>query len=186
MLAGIFATKKRAACLATLRANKKASCRSSRAGRIQFRATDRTPEAKPTPPPDPGWIELPQAIRNRAAALRGRPVELSFKLLRIRRSARSAGGSSCARRSSGPRGSGRAGLTGRSGCASRASVTRRCGLVMMAAMMMMGRARRCVRGRHAGLSRRCCHARLRRWCRRRSLGKCRHRHRGGEESCGED
>jgi len=35
--------------------------------------------------PDPEWIDLLQAIRNRAAALRGRPVELSLKLLRIGR-----------------------------------------------------------------------------------------------------
>ena len=164
MLAGIFATKKRAACLATLRANKRRRAGRREPGSIRFRATDRTPEAKPTPPPDPGRIELPQAIRNRAAALRSRPVELSLKLLRI---GRRSHGRRCFR-------------------SRRRHVAARGGRLVMMATMMMGRARRCVRGRHAGLSRRCCHARLSRWCRRRSLCESRHRHRGGEESCGED
>jgi hypothetical protein len=164
MLAGIFVTKKRAACLATLRANKR-----RRAGRREpdqsgFAQLTERRQAQPTPPPDPRWIELTQAIRNRAAALRSRPVELSLKLLRIGRRSHCRRCFRCRRRH----------IAARRGC-----------LVMMAAMMM-GRARRCVRGRHARLSRRCCHARLSRWCCRRGLCESWHRHRGGEESCGED
>ena len=85
MLAGIFAAKKRAACFATLRAEKRRRASHREPDQSRLRATDRSPEAKQTPPPDPEWIELPQAIRNRATALRSRPVELSLKLLRIRR-----------------------------------------------------------------------------------------------------
>jgi hypothetical protein len=57
MLAGIFATKKRAACFATLRGKKRRRA-SHRAPEIRVRVIDRSPEAEPTPPPDPEWIDL--------------------------------------------------------------------------------------------------------------------------------
>jgi hypothetical protein len=57
MLAGFFATKKRAAYFATLRVKKRRRAKLSRAGQIRLRAIDRAPEAKPTLPPDPEWIE---------------------------------------------------------------------------------------------------------------------------------
>ena len=50
MLAGIFATKKRAACFATPRGKKRRRA-SHRAPEIRVRVIDRSPEAEPTPPP---------------------------------------------------------------------------------------------------------------------------------------
>ena len=57
MLAGIFPTKNRAACFATLRAKKRRRACRREPVCFRFRATDRSPEAEPTPPPDPEWIE---------------------------------------------------------------------------------------------------------------------------------
>ena len=58
MVAGIFAAKKRAAYITTLRAKKRRRAKLSRAGQTRLHAIDRAPEAKPTLPPDPEWIEV--------------------------------------------------------------------------------------------------------------------------------
>ena len=87
MLAGMFAAKKRAACFNDAAHEQKGvvPAVASRTRFTQLRATDPQPEAKPTLPPTLSGWNLLQAIRNRAAALRGRPVEFSVKLLRIGR-----------------------------------------------------------------------------------------------------
>jgi len=94
MLAGIFARKKRAAGfwrreLADSVNQKKASCLPRSRGRP-------TPEAKLALPPDPGSIDVPQAIRTRAAASRSRPVELSVSSYGLAAGAAAAGDASAA------------------------------------------------------------------------------------------